>query len=159
MLSLRPATAADEPFLRAVHASTLVAELAALSHDARAAQALARMQFDLQERAYRTARPAALFAVVLIDGEPAGRLYVERSPAEIGVLDIALLPEHRGRGIGTELLLGLIGEARESGRRVTLSVLRSNPARALYERLGFTVTGSDEVRVRMQWRPSTDARG
>ncbi|MGH2876210.1 MAG: GNAT family N-acetyltransferase [Solirubrobacteraceae bacterium] len=151
-MSLRPATAADGPFLRAVHASTLSAELAALRHDADAADVFARMQFDLQERGYRAAHPAAAFLVVLLDDRPSGRLYVDRTPAEIHVLEIALLPEHRGRGIGTELLRGLIDEARQSGRRVTLSVLRFNPALALYRRLGFSATGSDEVRTQLEWR-------
>lgn len=152
MLSLRPTTAADEPFLRAVHASTLSSELAALRHDAGAAEAFARMQFDLQERGYRAAHPAAAFMVVLLDGRPVGRLYVDRSPADIHVLEIGLLPEHRGRGLGTELLRGLIDEARDSDRRLKLSVLRSNPALRLYERLGFSATGSDEVRLQLEWR-------
>ena len=56
-------------------------------------------------------------------------------------MDIALLPEYRGRGIGTALLEELLVEADATGRRVTIHVERFNPARRLYERLGFVEAG------------------
>ena len=53
------------------------------------------------------------------------------------MIDIALLPDHRGRGIGARLLRDVLHEATAAGLPVRLSVERSNPARSLYERLGF----------------------
>ena len=79
------------------------------------------------------------FDVVLMDGEPGGRLYVHRGESEIRIVDIALLPEHRGDGIGTALLRDLLNEADAAGKRLTIHVERMNPALRLYDRLGFTV--------------------
>ena len=75
---------------------------------------------------------------MLVDGEPAGRLYVARWKKELRIVDIALLPEHRGRGIGAELLRELLEEADAAGKPVTIHVERENPAMGLYQRLGFS---------------------
>jgi GNAT superfamily N-acetyltransferase len=90
---------------------------------------------------------------VLLDGAPAGRLTVERRAEEIHVLDIALLPEHRGRGLGSALLGELLDEGRRTGRPVTVNALRGGRALALYQRLGFALSGGDEVYADLTWRP------
>jgi ribosomal protein S18 acetylase RimI-like enzyme len=97
------------------------------------------MQFDAQDRWYRAQYPQATFDVVVVEGEPAGRLYVNRGEGEIRIVDIALLPEHRGGGVGTSLLRDLIAEADAAGKRLTIHVERLNPALRLYERLGFAL--------------------
>jgi ribosomal protein S18 acetylase RimI-like enzyme len=76
---------------------------------------------------------------VVVDGEPAGRLYVDRGEGEIRIVDIALLPDHRGQGIGGSLLRDLLVEADAGGKSVTIHVERLNPALKLYERLGFAL--------------------
>src|SRR5207244_12709415 len=81
----------------------------------------------------------ASFDVILVDGEPAGRLYVHRGPSEIRIVDVALLPEQRGSGGGTRLLGDLLAEADEASKSVTIHVERMNPALRLYERLGFAL--------------------
>ena len=65
--------------------------------------------------------------------------------------DIALLPEHRGAGIGGRLLQDLLTEAAASGKRVSIHVERFNPAMRLYERLGFTKQEEVGVYFRMEW--------
>ena len=112
------------------------------------------MQFAAQDRWYHDQMPDASYQVVLVDGEPAGRLYVDRRADEIRVVDIALLPEHRGRGIGTELLRTLIAEAEASGRKLSIHVEANNPARGLYERLGFRPAGEHGVYVLMERAPA-----
>jgi len=97
------------------------------------------MQFQAQTDWYRDHYADASFDVVLVDGEPAGRLYVHRGDREIRIVDIALLPEHRGSGIGTSLLHDLLAEADALGKSVTIHVERLNPALRLYERLGFAL--------------------
>jgi len=101
--------------------------------------AFLEMQFDAQDRWYRVQYPQATFDVVVVDGEPAGRLYVNRGEAEVRIVDIALLPDHRGRGIGGSLLRTLLAEADAGGKSVTIHVERLNPALRLYESLGFCV--------------------
>jgi ribosomal protein S18 acetylase RimI-like enzyme len=99
--------------------------------------AFLRMQFEAQDAWWREHYEGATFGVIVVDGEPAGRLYLHRGRSEIRIVDIALLPEHRGSGIGTSLLHDLLAEADASGKSVTIHVERLNPALRLYERLGF----------------------
>jgi ribosomal protein S18 acetylase RimI-like enzyme len=95
------------------------------------------MQFDAQDAWWREHYADATFDVVVVDGEPIGRLYVHRGEREIRIVDIAVLSERRGEGIGTSLLHALLAEADEVGKSVTIHVERLNPALRLYERLGF----------------------
>ena len=117
------------------------------------------MQFDAQDRHYRAHFPDARFDVVERGGAPIGRLIVERGEDEIRLLDIALLPEHRGAGAGSALLRALLAEAAATSRRVTIHVERANPARRLYERLGFRVEEDDDaIYLFMVWRPGDQAK-
>jgi ribosomal protein S18 acetylase RimI-like enzyme len=135
-LTLRTASPADEAFLIAVHASTRQ-ELALVPWSKAQKDAFVRQQFDAQAFHYRTHFPDAHDHIVELEGRAVGRLYVARSEREIRVLDIALLPQFRGRGIGSALLRDLLADGAESGRTVSLHVEPSNPALRLYERLGF----------------------
>jgi ribosomal protein S18 acetylase RimI-like enzyme len=148
-VSLRAATSDDGEFLHELYASTRADELAPLGWDETALEQFLRMQFDTQSRAYKQTYPDASHQIVLVGGRPAGRLYVHRGKHEIHVVDIALLPEHRGQGLGTALLQGLIDEAQRDGRRVVLEVVRENRALRLYERLGFELVQAGEVHLRL----------
>lgn len=128
---------ADEEFLYAVYASTRAEELAIVPWTDAEKDAFLRMQFDAQDRYYREQRPNSASDVIVVDGQPAGRLYVDRLTDEIRIVDIALLPEQRGRGVGTLLIRRVLDEASATGRPVTIHVARGNRARVLYERLGF----------------------
>jgi ribosomal protein S18 acetylase RimI-like enzyme len=136
-VALRPLTPADAPFVARVFASSRARMLALLPDGMR--DAIAAQQLAAQTAGYAHRHPDADVDVVLVDGEPAGRLYVAREAGAIHVVDIALLPEFRGRGTGTALLRALLEEADAGGKRVRLQVEKTNPARRLYERLGFTV--------------------
>ena len=134
---LRPVTPADREFLLAVYAGVREAELAQVPWPNGAKEAFVRQQFEAQDRYYREYYAGATFDVIEVDGRPAGRLYVDRWPAEIRIVDIALASAFRGSGVGTALLRELIAEAEASGRSLTIHVEHGNPARRLYERLGF----------------------
>lgn len=151
---LRPENADDIPRLRELYASTRTAELALVPWDDTTRHGFLRMQFEAQRRHYRSTYQDPAFQIVLADGHWAGRVYVHRAADEIHVIDISLLPEYRGRGIGSRLLDALLAEASELGCRVTLEVERRNPARRLYERLGFRALADDGLYVRMEWRGS-----
>ena len=152
-IELRPVRPDDDELLRRVFASTREAELTLVGWDAGQKDAFLRMQFDAQRRHYSEHYAGASFQVVEVDGSPAGRLYVARWPEEIRVVDIALLPEYRNLGVGTVLLQRVLAEGEAEGRRVTVHVERLNPARRLYERLGFSPGTDDGVHVLMTWLP------
>ncbi len=118
-VALRPVEPGDEGFLYRVYASTRQEELSLVSWDEAQKEAFLRMQFDAQARHYRERYPGAAFQVVLSGGCPTGRLYVARWPGEIRIVDIAILPEHRGTGIGTSLLESLIAESEHIGKPIS----------------------------------------
>ena len=150
-VALRPRAAADADFLRRVYHSTRIDELEGVPWSDADKAAFLDLQFRAQAMHYEAHYPAAASLVVEVDGAPAGRLYVDRTPEDINVLDIALLPPWRGRGIGGALLRALLEEARATGRTVSLHVEQYNPARRLYQRLGFRALGSNGVYERMRW--------
>jgi ribosomal protein S18 acetylase RimI-like enzyme len=154
-VALRPAGADDEPFLAGVYASTRAEELAHVPFDeAQRARFLAQ-QFAAQSAHYATHYGDAALDVVLVDGERAGRLIVSRARGRIVIVDIALLPEFRGRGIGSRLLAPIFAEADATGVPVTIHVERTNRARRLYERLGFAVVADDQVYLTLERQPNT----
>ncbi|WP_164011481.1 GNAT family N-acetyltransferase [Pyxidicoccus trucidator] len=154
-VSLRPATASDEAFLFTLYASTREGEVAMWGWAPAQRDAFLRMQWMAQGRDWSMRYAGADHQVVLVGGAPAGRLLVARGPAEWRLVDIALLPSHRRAGVGTKLLRELRGEAEKAGVPLRLRVLRDNPARALYERLGFRPeSGTDaDPYLAMEWVP------
>jgi ribosomal protein S18 acetylase RimI-like enzyme len=151
-IALRPIASADEPFLRSVYASTRQQELAVVPWDDAQKTAFLRMQFDAQHAYYQEQYAGASFDVILVDGQPGGRLYVERISDEFRIIDIALLPEFCNRGIGSSLLRQLQAEARAAGKPLRIHVERFNPALRLYERLGFRQVADRAVYLFMEWR-------
>lgn len=151
MLSFRRIASEDLPFLYEVYASTREQELAPLPWSDAQKEAFLRMQFEAQRRDYEQRFAEASFDVVVVDDRPVGRLYVDRRPEAIHVIDIALLPGHRNLGIGTSILRGLQREAADAGKRVTIYVEQSNPARRFYDRLGFMQIGDAGIHLLMAW--------
>ncbi len=110
-------------------------------------------QFRLQRTHYRTHYEGAQFLVIEAKERPVGRLYLHATPDEVRVMDIALVPEHRGRGTGGALLREILAQAREDGKRVTCHVEFNNPAQRLYNRLGFRTAEERGVYLFLEWRP------
>ena len=154
-LELRPSREPDREFLLALYASTRADELAATGWSAAERDAFVRMQFDLQDRHYRASFPGAEHSLIVLGHRAIGRLIVDRGPVEIRVIDISLVPAHRGQGIGSTLLRRVLAEATVAGVPVGLSVDAANPARHLYERLGFVVTNASSMYWSLEWHPST----
>ena len=151
-LALRPISGADEPLLRQIYASTREEELRQTDWPPEQKAAFLRQQFDAQHQWYQTHFAEGSFDVILENGQPVGRLYVYRQPHDLNVIDIALLPEHRGRGLGTFLMRQLLAEATRAEQRVSLHVEFFNRARTLYDRLGFQPVGDSGVHVEMHWQ-------
>lgn len=93
---------------------------------------------------------AKSYSVIEYQGEDIGAISVERHPDFIQLAQLFILPSHQNRGIGTTLVRELAQECRQSGKPLRLRVLRSNPARRLYEREGFKVSTVTPERVYME---------
>lgn len=152
-VALRPVRESDEAFLYRVYASTRSDELAPVPWTAAEKEAFLRQQFAAQHRYYREQFRTASFDLIERGGEPLGRLYVDRRRDEIRVIDIALLPEHRGGGLGNALMQRLLDEAAAQGQRVSVHVERENPALRLYRRLGFVHLRDEGPYLFMEWSP------
>jgi ribosomal protein S18 acetylase RimI-like enzyme len=105
---------------------------------------------ELRTRIRQDIRPE-LRELILVDGRPVGSLWIEDLGTALVIDHIALAPEAQGRGIGTSIIRRVQAQATSTGVGVRLSVLRVNPARAFYERLGFRVVAEDDHRLTMQW--------
>jgi ribosomal protein S18 acetylase RimI-like enzyme len=91
--------------------------------------------------------------IIVIEGQDAGLLHVERSPEEINLVNIQIAPEFQNRGLGTEVMHALLAEARRDRLPLRLQVLKVNPARRLYERIGFALAGETDTHYQMRWTP------
>jgi ribosomal protein S18 acetylase RimI-like enzyme len=149
-LGLRPVRDGDGELLFRIYASTRAEELAAVPWTDAAKDAFLRQQFAAQAASYEQYAGRS-HQIVLLHDEPVGRLYLARADDEIRIVDIAVLPEYRGRGIGTALLRGVLDEAASAGRRVSIHVERSNPALRLYRRLGFSEVADLGVYLRLDY--------
>lgn len=131
-LTLRETSRDDEPLLRALFAADRPAVLLDQQYGARAA-------------AYSAAWPQRLDRVLEVHGRAVGRVLVGLGVGERRIVDVSVLPVHRGSGIGTAALRLVLAEADSAGEQVTLRVDRGSPARRLYERLGFTIHADEAV--------------
>ena len=150
---LRAAGPQDAAFLYRVYASTRADEMVAVNWSETEKSAFLRMQFDAQRRYYEAQFPDAAFQVIFAKDKPIGRLYVDRRDDEIRLIDIALLPECRGTGIGSRLMQDILDEAAAAGKCVRIHVEQFNPARRLYDRLGFREIKQQGIYLLMEWTP------
>lgn len=157
VIELRPITEADRDFLYRLYASTRAEEMAQVPWSEEEKERFLRFQFDAQHRYYQEQFPDARFDLVVAAddprGTPIGRLYLHRRDDEHRLIDIALLPEHRGKGLGGKLMAGVLAEAAAAGKKVRIHVEHNNPALRLYRRLGFRKIEDQGIYHLMEWRP------
>jgi ribosomal protein S18 acetylase RimI-like enzyme len=152
-ITFRPITNDDMPFLQALYGTTREDELALVDWTREEKDNFIAFQFNAQHTHYQKNYVDAEFSIILLDGQPAGRIYVDRREDEHRIVDIALLPEQRGQGIGGRIMQDLLDEASAAGKMVRIHVEHNNPAMHLYERLGFKEIGDTEVYYLMEWKP------
>jgi ribosomal protein S18 acetylase RimI-like enzyme len=152
--TLGPAQEADEALLLEIYSSTRADELALLPWDATQKQAFLQMQFSAQQKHYRAYFPHATHEMILAEGQPIGRLYVDHRETEIRILDITLLPEIRGRGIGTLVIQELMKEAEYENKSISIYVESFNRSLGLFHRLGFVKMEESGTSWLMEWRAS-----
>lgn len=149
-LRLREEQARDLPFAAELYALSRAAELAATPWTDAQKRIFCQQQFEAQHAHYVLHYPRAQFLIILCRGALAGRLYFEHTTAELRLMEITLAAHLRGRGLGTLLSRVLVALADESGVPTTLHVESFNPARRLYERLGFRVVETRGIYLFMQ---------
>lgn len=154
MITLRLVCPADETFLYQLYASTRMEEMALVNWSVTQQTAFLHMQFNAQRQSYRMQFAEASEQIILRDEAAIGRLMLNRTKQEILLVDIALLPQYRNAGIGTQLIHDLQAEASQTGKIVRLHVETLNPALRLYRRLGFSQIGESGIRLEMAWRPA-----
>jgi ribosomal protein S18 acetylase RimI-like enzyme len=152
-ITLRPVAEADDNFLLSVYSSTRADEMAFVPWSAEQKEAFIRMQYTAQKEYYRKEFPQAVHEIICLDGSPIGRLYVERRPNALHILDITVLPQHRGQGAGSLLLCKLLHDAIQVRVPVTIYVESFNPSLRLFERLGFQKDREDGFQLLMKYQP------
>jgi ribosomal protein S18 acetylase RimI-like enzyme len=150
---LRAAGSEDEALLWRLFAEDKAAPLAAIGMGEAQSRPLIEMQYRGRKMTYSARYPDAADSILIDDqGAAVGRLLVDRKPDCWRVVDIAILKAYRGKGLGTSALTECQRQCQEAGARMELQVDQGNPARRLYERLGFQATREDAVAVEMVWR-------
>lgn len=160
IVELRPVTADDEQFLLSVYESTRHDELAQVEWAEGQKEQFLRWQFDLQRAEYSSRFPDADYRVILVDQQPAGRIWVGSDDQQLRLLDIALLPQFQNRGVGTALVRRLMDQAARADKvlRHMVFVLNNNAER-FYERLGFRKIEDFGAYKHMEWRSETSSAG
>jgi len=153
-MAYRPMTDADMPFVAALFASTRADEVAATGWPPEMQSAFLDQQHRAQHQHYRNVYLGAEWLIIERGADAIGRLYLDESDADLHLIDISLVPEQRGAGLGGAILADLLALAAAKGKAVSLYVEKFNPAQRLYRRLGFTVMEDQGVYDRMEWRPS-----
>ncbi len=153
-ITLRPVLPEDQQFLYEVYQSARADELSQVVWNEAQLTAFLKMQLNARDQSYRLHYPEIDDRIILFGNQPIGRLIVVRTKEEIRLADVALLPEHRGSGMGTSLIKDLMIEAGNTKRPIRLQVEKPNvQARRLYDRLGFTVTGENMTHFQMEYQP------
>ena len=160
-LGYRSVVVGDDGFLLHLYSSTRAAELALTGWDAAACQAFVQMQFEAQAAHYQRHWPDAEHSIVQVQHGAAwsdvGRLWLHQRHNSLHVLDITLLPVWCGRGIGGAALRALQDRAARQRLSLSIQVEQGNPARRLYERLGFVPVGAQQgIHQPMQWQQDLD---
>jgi ribosomal protein S18 acetylase RimI-like enzyme len=150
--AIRPLGPADDSFLDELYESTRLDEVLTWGLEPAQARAFLASQASIQRRAYALQFPAAEHWALLREGRPVGRLIVHIESDALRVVDVSVLPAERGKGLASWALGELLRRAERLAPLVRLQVTPENPARRLYERLGFRVASDDGQRLSMEWR-------
>lgn len=139
MYRLRTATSEDLAFLYRLHVATMKDYVAQTWG----------WDDDFQKERFKAKFDPSGRQILVVDGQDVGVLYVEQKSTEVFLAVIEISPQCQGRGLGTRVIKDIVSEANSRGLPVTLQVLKVNPARRLYERLGFKIVGETETHFRM----------
>lgn len=153
-LHLRLFEEPDKPFLRQLYESTREWEMSMTTWGAEERKKFLDMQANAQQIHYSTTFPNAQHHIILRKNKLIGRIYVDYRQAEIRLLDIALMPAYRNKGIGSKLMRNLMQEGERTQKPVRFYVWQLNEnAQRFYQRLGFSLVGEEGAYVLMEQYP------
>jgi ribosomal protein S18 acetylase RimI-like enzyme len=152
-ISFRPLAETDLPFVEALYISTRLEEVAVTGWPMAQQLAFLTQQFQAQHSHYSIHYADMEWLIVEQGGAAIGRLYLAEWPDQLRVVDISLMPDSRGRGIGAALMRDVLALGRAKGKAVSIHVEKNNPARHLYDRLGFAFVEDKGVYDLLEWRP------
>jgi GNAT superfamily N-acetyltransferase len=138
-----------------VYGGTRAQEMAQVDWTIEQKVAFVQWQFEMQEQEYSQRYPDARYDVILVDGVPAGRMWVGVDEKQIRLLDIAIIPQFQNRGVGTKLVKQLMDEAVQAHKVLRHMVFMFNDnAYRFYERLGFVTIEDIGGYKHMEWPPN-----
>lgn len=146
-------TESTDPFFFTVYANSREAEMSSWGWAPEEQCKFLRMQYQCQQRSYQMQYPHLESRIIYVESIPAGRMLLAKTEAGKVLVDIGLLTEFQNQGIGSALLHELQEELKP-GESLRLSVLNNNPARRLYDRLGFQILEVGEPYLTMIWHKS-----
>lgn len=153
-ITLRPASDADYDFMRRLYHSTRAEEMQQFPFDEAQKREFLDQQFSAQFEHYRIHYPTCERNIIERGGTPIGRLWIDEWPDQIRLVDISLMSEARGSGVGTQLVRDVLARGTAAGKPVTIHVEGFNPALRLYQRLGFQQVDTNGMYYLMKWTPS-----
>jgi ribosomal protein S18 acetylase RimI-like enzyme len=153
-IAYRPMRDADLPFIETLYISTRLEEVAATGWPEAQQLAFLSGQHRAQHSHYRIHYAQMEWLIVEQAGAAIGRLYLDQWPSQWRIVDISLMPESRGRGLGAAIMRDIIDMAGANGKGVSIHVEKNNPARHLYDRLGFGFVEDKGVYDLLEWRPA-----
>ena len=156
--SLRDVRENDRDFLCKVYASTRMEEMELSGWPQEQIDAFLAQQFQYQDTKKKKEFPDSQYSIIVYQGKDIGRLYLDRREEEHRIIDIALLPEYRGKGLGGRIMREILEEANRKGKSVGIHVERENPAMHLYKRLGFVKTGEQGLYYLMVWNAKSGTK-
>lgn len=152
-ITVRPCDDRDGEFLFALFVSVRMDEFAPLNRPPALLEPLLRVQFSAQSQSYASTFPNAAHEIICSGGEPMGRMITDDTAEAMLLVDFALKPAYRGRGIGAALVRRLQARCTVLRKPLRLHVARTNRAICLYERLGFVAVDGTDVYLLMEWNP------
>jgi ribosomal protein S18 acetylase RimI-like enzyme len=145
--TLRQATDNDYDFLYILNSATLKDYVL---------QTWGKWDEEWQSARFRANFDPSEYQIIVVNGHDVGEIILVERETDLYIASVEILPECQGRGIGTAVIKDILAQADRAGLAVALQVLKVNPARRLYERLGFAVIGETETHYLMRSRPDRE---
>ncbi len=139
--TLRPVDSTDFKFLYRLHRATLGPYV----------EQIWGWDEDWQRMHYEATYRPRYMQIIRVVWQDAGMISVAEYEDYFTLRQIEILPRYQGYGLGSAVIHHLQDQAAQAGKSLTLRVFKINPAQHLYLRLGFRITGEDDIHLTMHW--------